>query len=82
MSELIWFELSPPRDLDLEAVTALVRPLATRPHGGLMGTSPLVVFELWSHGGTISWRLGVDKTQAGILPRQMSAHLLNPTPGT
>src|SRR5262245_23549385 len=75
MPELIWFELSPPRDMDLAAVTALLRPLASRPQRGLVAVPPLVAFELWSRGGAISWRMGVDKTQAGILPPQLAAHL-------
>ncbi len=75
MPELTWFAVHPPRDVDLEAVTAVVRPLASRPRWGLPPATPVVVFEVWSIGGKIQWLLGMDRRLAGDLPAQLRAHL-------
>jgi hypothetical protein len=75
MRTLDWFSLSLPRDLDLDQVTAVLRPLAHRPRYGLMDETPIVVFEVWSFGGQISWRLGLDERIARELPAKMAAHL-------
>ncbi len=68
MPELTWFAVHPPRDVDLEAVTAVVRPLASRPRWGLPPTTPVVVFEVWSIGGKVQWLLGMDRRLAGDVP--------------
>lgn len=75
MTDLRWYELSPPRDIDLVSVTAVLRPLANRPRVGLTGFTPLVVFEIWSLAGTIQWRLGLDPKLSGVVPSQLRAHL-------
>jgi Type IV secretory system Conjugative DNA transfer len=75
MADLQWFEVNPPRDLDLTAVTAVVRPLADRPRTGLGGGVPLVVFELWSVGGTIRYLLGVDHRLRKNVPIELTAQL-------
>jgi hypothetical protein len=75
MAELRWFEVTPPRDVDLAAVTSVLRPLANRPRPGLTGTTPLTVFEAWAHGGEIHWRLGVDAQIAREVSAQLRAHL-------
>jgi DNA helicase HerA-like ATPase len=75
MSELRWFDLTPPRDLDLETVTTLLRPLAYRPRVGLLHTTPPVVLELWGEGGRLGWRLGVDARVLGHVAETFHAHL-------
>ena len=79
MTELSWFGLHPPRNLDLQAVTGFIRPLATRPVSGFLATTPLVVFEVWGEGGTdgaaISWRLGVEQRIAADIAMQLTAQL-------
>ncbi|MFI0794117.1 hypothetical protein ACH4OY_15725 [Micromonospora rubida] len=75
MSRLSWYSLSLPRDMDLGDVTAVLRPLAARPRLGVTGAMPLAVFEVWSIGGRVSWRLGLDCRVARSLSQQMAAHL-------
>lgn len=75
MADLRWFEVSPPRDVDLAAVTAVLRPLANRPRLGLTATTPLAVFEVWGYGGEIHWRFGVDAQLAREVAAQLRAHL-------
>lgn len=75
MSRLSWFSLSLPRDMELADVTAVLRPLAARPHFGITGAVPLAVLEVWSIGGRVSWRLGLDFRVARSLSQQMAAHL-------
>jgi hypothetical protein len=73
VADLQWFEMHPPRDLDLAAVTALVRPLTDRPRTGLGAGVPLVVFEVWSFGGQIRYLLGVDQRLAQTVPVGLKA---------
>ena len=76
MINLSWYELNPPRELDLDAVTGLIRPLATRPISGIMATVPVVVFELWDHGGSqISWRIGIESTSTTAITAHLTAQL-------
>jgi hypothetical protein len=75
MAELTWFSISPPRDVDLPAVTAAIRSLASRPRLGMPPTTPIVVVELWSLGGELQWLLGVDPVLANQLPTQLQAHI-------
>jgi hypothetical protein len=75
MADLRWFEVTPPRDVDLAAVTSVLRPLANRPRPGLTGTTPVVVFEAWGYDSEIHWRLGVDAQVAREVPAQLRAHL-------
>lgn len=75
MPELMWYELNPPRGLDLPALTAVIRPLADRPRARLGGATPLVVFELWGMAGKIHYRIGLDARIARDASRQMAAHL-------
>jgi energy-coupling factor transporter ATP-binding protein EcfA2 len=74
-SELRWFEINPPREITVEDVTALLRPLAHRRRFGWQQTPGLVVFELWSLQGRMSWRLGVDARIAAEVTQQLRAHL-------
>lgn len=75
MADLQWFEVNPPRELDLAAVTAAVRPLADRPRTGLGGSVPLVVFELWGVGGEVRYLLGVDHRLGTTAPVELTAQL-------
>ncbi|HVI69450.1 MAG TPA: hypothetical protein VM581_03240 [Magnetospirillaceae bacterium] len=75
MPDLCWFEIHPPREVDLAAVTAVIRPLASRPRYGFPAATPPVVFEMWSIGGKVSWLLGMDHRLSGSLPAQLQAHL-------
>jgi hypothetical protein len=74
-SSFIWSELYPPRNIDLAAVTALVRPLVNRPQLGLIPRTPAVVFELWSHQGTLRWLLGVERVLGVRFADQLSAQV-------
>lgn len=73
--ELTWFELFPPRDLDLAAVTAMLRPIASRPRLGILKRTPVVVFECWGDGRGVRWLLGVESLLAAQLPDQLRAQL-------
>ncbi|SDE27583.1 type IV secretory system conjugative DNA transfer family protein [Glycomyces harbinensis] len=75
MSELRWFDLTPPRDIDLETVTTLLRPLAHRPSVGWLYMTPPVILELWGEGGRLGWRLGVDARVLGHVAETFHAHL-------
>ncbi|MDG4796005.1 hypothetical protein [Micromonospora sp. WMMD1082] len=75
MSRLSWYSLSLPRGMEMADVTAVLRPLAARPRFGVTGAVPLAVLEVWSIGGQVSWRLGLDFRVARSLSQQMAAHL-------
>lgn len=76
MAELRWFEISPPREVNLAAVTALLRPLASRPPATLTGAVPLAVFELWGLGGReVRYRIGLDPRVSRGVATQLVAHL-------
>jgi hypothetical protein len=76
MPDLRWFELFLPRGLDLGAVTALIRPLASRPRMGmLLPRMPVVVFECWSFAGELHWLLGVESIIAARVPSELEAQL-------
>lgn len=77
MPELVWFELFPPRGLDLATVTAVVRPLASRPRLGLTRRMPVVVFECWSNEGMLRWLLGVEAVLAPQVPALLHTQLPN-----
>lgn len=75
MADLRWYEVSPPRDIDLDAVTGLLRTLATRGPGWPAAT-PVVVFELWgAGGGEVRWLLGADRRIAEHLPQRLRAQV-------
>lgn len=74
MADLQWFEMHPPCNIDLAAVTALVRPLADRPRAGLGGV-PLVAFEIWAVGSQIRYLLGVDHRLAQTVPAELKAQV-------
>lgn len=73
MTELVWFDLYPPRGLDLTAVTNLIRPLGSRPRYGLMQRTPVVVCEAWVRPGQVRWLLGADQRLTATLPDQLRA---------
>lgn len=75
MSDLTWFEVYPPRGLDLATATAFIRPLASRPKLGFTRRTPEVVFELRAEGGHVRWLLGVDERLAAHLPGQLRAQV-------
>lgn len=73
--QLQWYEGYPPRDVDFEKVTALLRVLAARPRIGLLRKTPVVALELWIQGGTIRWLVGMSEHLTPSLPSQLRAHL-------
>ena len=76
MSELSWFDLHPPRGLDLRAVTGVIRPLAARPVGTVLRPGPMIVFELSGSGGNdIAWRIGAAPSITTNIVTQLGAHL-------
>lgn len=75
MSELSWYAVIPPRNLDAAALTAALRTLASRPRIGLLGRTPTVVFELWGQAGEVGWWLGLEERIADELTQQLKAHL-------
>lgn len=75
MIDLVWLELHPPRNLTVEQLTAALRPLATRPRLGFTGRTPVVVFEAWSHAGSVRWLLGVERLLLGTVPQQLQAQM-------
>jgi hypothetical protein len=75
MTDLQWFELYPPRGLELEAITDTLRPLTSRPRVGLMRSTPTVVFELRGEAGKVRFLLGLERQLVHSVPRQMQAQL-------
>ncbi|MEU0885854.1 type IV secretory system conjugative DNA transfer family protein [Lentzea sp. NPDC005914] len=75
MSELVWFDLYPPRSLDLAAVVGLMRPLASRPQAGFWQRTPTVVLEAWIGLDSTEWLLGMDPQLTATVPGQFRAHL-------
>jgi len=75
MTELMWYDVNPPRELELDEVTAVLRPLANRPRPSLLGAPPIVVFELWGQGGLVSWRVGASPRIARDVMAHLTAHL-------
>ncbi|MEV6241019.1 type IV secretory system conjugative DNA transfer family protein [Lentzea sp. NPDC051838] len=71
---LTWYRLHLPSGLDVVDVMAFLRPLAHRPRLGLTNRTPVVTLEVWSHGGTLTWLVGVDP-QLRSLPGQLNAQL-------
>lgn len=75
MTERVWFELFPPRDLDLAAIVGLLRPLASRPRLGFLKRTPAVVFETWLTPGRVQWFVALDHHLATNIPHQFRAQL-------
>src|SRR5689334_20359331 len=61
MSDLIWREVLPPKNLSLAAATGLVRALAGRPRFGLAQVQPVVLFELWLSKESVRWLVGYEE---------------------
>jgi hypothetical protein len=74
-SELSWYELVPPRGLDLADATTLLRPLASRPRLGLLPATPVVALETHLAPGLVRWLLGLDVRLVGTLPVALRAQL-------
>jgi hypothetical protein len=74
MIDLVWFDLHPPRGLDLAAVVSLLRPLATRPRMGFLKRTPIVVIEARLEAGQVRWLLGLEPRLTGVVPGQFRAH--------
>ncbi|MGW4844868.1 hypothetical protein [Nocardia brasiliensis] len=60
MREFSWWELFLPHGLTLDQVTALLRPMASRPLLGLARVTPTVVIEQWHLGGRTRHLLAVE----------------------
>lgn len=75
MPKITWFELYIPSERDLAAITAVLRPLATRPKLGWRRQTPIVVFELRAEAGNLHWLLGMDERLRHHLPAQLRAQL-------
>src|SRR5262245_57414112 len=74
MADLRWFEIAPPRDLELAQLTGLTRVLSDRPRSAF-GDVPAVALELWSLGGDVYFRLGVDRRIAHRVVAEIRAQL-------
>jgi hypothetical protein len=75
MTDFVWIELFPPRDLDLAAVVGLLRPLASRPRIGFMQRTPVVIFETRITPGQVRWFVALDQQIAMSIPHQFRAQL-------
>ena len=75
MTELIWFDVHPPRALAADDVVRLVRVLAGRPRVGVQHLTPLVCFELQLRTSGARWLLGVDQQMSGALPHELIGQL-------
>lgn len=76
MIDLRWYELHIPRGLDLDSVTALMRPLASRSRTpGAFGRTPVVVFEEWRIEGAVRWLLGTERQISVSVRQQLRAAL-------
>lgn len=75
MTELVWFELHPPRELAVDELVRLVRVLAGRPRVGVQRLTPLVCFELHLRAGGPQWLLGVEQQMSGALPHELTAQM-------
>lgn len=63
-TDLQWFSLTFPPNVELDALLRVVRGWSTRPRGGWrLGLLPLVV-EVQYQSGVCSWRLGVSRRDA------------------
>lgn len=73
MGDLVWFEAFPPKGKSLADITAVLRPLATRPPQGIWRSTPKVVFECWLKAGQVQWLLGIDRRLVRSLPGVLEA---------
>jgi hypothetical protein len=77
MSDLIWREVIPPKDLSLAAVTGLIRALGGRPRFGLQGLQPVVLFELWLSNDSARWLVGYDERLGRHFAGDLAAQVPN-----
>lgn len=71
----VWLEMHPPRDVQPEQLTAMLRTLASRPRLGFTRRTPVVVFEAWATGGTVRWLLGMEQVLMGTVPPALTAQM-------
>lgn len=71
----VWLEMHPPRDVQPEQLTAMLRTLASRPRLGFARRTPVVVFEAWATGGTVCWLLGMEQVLVGTVPPALTAQM-------
>ncbi len=67
MSGLTWFSLSFPPDLTDEQVEEWLRSMSAQRLFRMVGAPPPVIIETVSHGGRLSWRLGLPEQRASGL---------------
>lgn len=77
MSDLIWREVLPPRNLSLAAATGLLRALAGRPRFGLAQVQPVVLFELWLSKTSARWLVGYDERLGRHFASDLAAQVPN-----
>ncbi|MFI0411808.1 DEAD/DEAH box helicase [Actinomadura sp. 3N508] len=75
MSEFIWYDLHPPRNLTLASITGLMRALAQRSPRGMMRITPPIVVESWSHQGEMRWLLGIASSLGSGFVQQLRGQL-------
>ncbi|GAA5158232.1 type IV secretory system conjugative DNA transfer family protein [Pseudonocardia eucalypti] len=76
MTDLAWFDATPPERLTLDDVTRLLRVLSGRPRRGLVQRlTPIVVFELRLSRDGVRWLFGCDRWMARTLPAELRAQL-------
>lgn len=77
MSDLIWREVIPPRNLSLASATSLVRALGGRPRFGLASVQPIVIFELWLTKESARWLVGYDERLGRHFAGDLAAQVPN-----
>lgn len=75
LTNLHWYDLTFPSDLEAAPVLDVVRGLSTRARHGFWAQIRPVVVEVERSGGRYIWRLGVDERDAGPLLRSLRHHL-------
>jgi hypothetical protein len=74
MADFTWYELYPPRDLDLAAITSFVRVLTARSRQGPLKYTPVVAFEVWGTCKHVRWLMGMEQELTASLPSQLQAN--------
>lgn len=75
LTNLHWYDLTFPSDLDTPPVLDVVRGLSTRTRHGFWAQIRPVVVEVQRSGGRYVWRLGVDERDDGSLVRSLRQQL-------
>jgi hypothetical protein len=72
-TNLHWYELAFPADLDSDVTLDFARSLSTRARHGFWSQVRPVVVEVERSGGRYVWRLGLDERDASLIVRRLRA---------